>query len=62
MKLKESPLMEQFYRTVQQEQEWLESEAALPPHKRDGYAERQAEEADFRRKEAKIDEWIKEQK
>ena len=53
---------EQHYRTVQQEQEWLESEAALPPHKRQGYAERMQDEADFRRKEAKIDEWIKGQK
>ena len=53
--------MEQFYRTVQQEQEWLESQEALPPHKRDGYAERQAEEADYRRKEENIDEWIKSQ-
>ena len=31
--------------------EYLESQAALPEHKRDGYAERMAEQADMLRKE-----------
>lgn len=61
MKVKESEMHEAFYRTVQQELEYIEAQEALPPHKRDGYAERQAEEADYRRKEEKIDEWIKSQ-
>jgi hypothetical protein len=53
---------EKPFRTVAEEDEYRESQEALPPHKREGYAERQAEEAEYRRKEEKIDEWIKEQK
>ncbi len=31
-------------------EEYAEGQAALPPHKRDGYAERMADHADFLRK------------
>ena len=46
---------QQLHATWQEQEyeEYMESQAALPPHKRDGYAEQMAEEADMRRKALK---------
>lgn len=42
--------MMRFFAEYQAEQYYEECQRDLPPHKRDGYAEQMAEEADMRRK------------
>jgi hypothetical protein len=41
---------QQLHATWQEHEEYMASQLALPPHKRDGYAEAMCEEADMRRK------------
>ena len=43
-------MTQQQFETEVSRQEWEEQQAALPPHKREGYAERMCEMADMRRK------------
>lgn len=48
--------MDEAYAEWVAQQEYEESQAALPPHKRDGYAERMYERMDEERKR-RLEEW-----
>ena len=50
-------MSQQFYEQCQRAEEWEED--CLPPHKRSGYAESIAEQADFLRKQKREEDLIK---